>query len=213
MSKHVIVDLEMCGVSKELRRDTFRFRSELIQIGAVIVDESLKITDEFMTYVSPQYGVINAYIEQLTGITQNDVKDAPCFEEALKMFLQWLPDDAVLVSWSENDKHQIKKEAEAKAFVDEALEKYLENWIDCQRTFGEKMDADKNYKLSEALIIANIDYSDGEHDALVDAKNTAQLFIKMEKEPELVLNPYYSTKPQETTYNPFASLLSNYKAG
>ena len=58
--------------------------------------------------------------------------------------------------------------------------------------------------------IADIDYDEGEHDALVDAKNTAQLFVKMEREPVLVLNPHYSNQKEEETYNPFAALLSNY---
>lgn len=53
------------------------------------------------------------------------------------------------------------------------------------------MNSAKCYKLSEALIAADIMYEDGAHDGLVDAYNTALLFIKMEKEPQLVLNSYY----------------------
>ena len=47
MSKYVIVDLEMCNVPKGIKRDTYNWRNELIQIGAVVVDESLNIIDEF----------------------------------------------------------------------------------------------------------------------------------------------------------------------
>lgn len=78
------------------------------------------------------------------------------------------------------------------------------------KNFRRENECSKKYKLSEALIIADIDYDKGEHDALVDAKNTAQLFVKMEREPVLVLNPYYSNQKEEETYNPFAALLSNY---
>ena len=53
------------------------------------------------------------------------------------------------------------------------------------------MNSRKCYKLSEALIAADIMYEDGAHDGLVDAYNTALLFAKMEREPDLVLNPYY----------------------
>lgn len=63
--------------------------------------------------------------------------------------------------------------------------------FDCQLTFGEKMNAQKKYKLSEALIIADIDYTAGEHDALVDAQNTAVLFAKMQREKTLKLSSYY----------------------
>lgn len=210
MSKYVIVDLEMCNVPKGIKRDTYNWRNELIQIGAVVVDESLNITDEFMTLVSPEFGAIDNFIEKLTGISRKAVQGAPKVKEALELFVNWLPSDAVLVAWSENDENQIRKEIEAKNILVEGLDDYLDTWVDCQKTFGEKMNAQKKYKLSEALIIADIDYDEGEHDALVDAKNTAQLFVKMEREPVLVLNPYYSNQKEEETYNPFAALLSKY---
>lgn len=210
MSKYVIVDLEMCNVPKGIKRDAYNWRNEVIQIGAVVVDESLNITDEFMTLVSPEFGAIDNFIEKLTGISRKTVQGAPKVKEALELFVNWLPSDAVLVSWSENDENQIRKEIETKNILVEGLNDYLDTWVDCQKTFGEKMNAQKNYKLSEALIIADIDYDDGEHDALVDAKNTAQLFVKMEREPVLVLNPYYSNQKEEETYNPFAALLANY---
>lgn len=162
-----------------------------------------------MTLVSPEFGVVDNFIEKLTGISRKDVQGAPRAKEALELFVSWLPSDATLVSWSENDENQIRKETEAKGIVVEGLNDYLDNWIDCQKTFGEKMNAQKNYKLSEALIIADIDYDEGEHDALVDAKNTAQLFVKMEREPVLVLSPYYCNRVEETAYNPFATLLAN----
>ena len=210
MSKYVIVDLEMCNVPKGIKRDAYNWRNEVIQIGAVVVDESLNITDEFMTLVSPEFGAIDNFIEKLTGISRKTVQGAPKVKEALELFVNWLPSDVLLVSWSENDENQIRKETEAKNILVEGLNDYLDTWVDCQKTFGEKMNAQKNYKLSEALIIADIDYDDGEHDALVDAKNTAQLFVKMEREPVLVLNPYYSNQKEEETYNPFAALLANY---
>ncbi len=210
MSNRVVVDLEMCRVPKMIKKDTFHYGYELIQIGAVVVDDDLQITDEFMTYVSPEYGKIDPFIENLTGISQRDVQGAPNFAEALGMFMDWLPDDSILVSWSESDEYQIRKETEAKGLVIEGLNGYFDNWIDCQKTFGKKMNAPKNYKLSEALIIADIDYDENEHDALVDARNTARLFVKMEQEPELVLNSYYSDKIEVAHYNPFEMLLANY---
>lgn len=210
MSKFVIVDLEMCNVPRTIVRNSYNCKNEIIQIGAVLVDESLEIIDEFMTYVKPEFGFIDSYIEELIGISRKDVCGAPRIKDALEMFMSWIPNDAVMVSWSENDEYQIRKETEAKQLIIDGLDEYLDDWVDCQKTFAEKMDNDRTYKLSEALILANIDYDDGEHDALVDAKNTAQLFVKMEREPVLVLNPYLTEETEETTYCLFASLLANY---
>ena len=215
MSKFVIVDLEMCPVPKGFRTKEFRCRNELIQIGAVLLDDSLEITDTFMTFVHPEYGYIDRHIEGLTGITFENVKTAPGLKNALESFISWLPEDAILVSWSENDENQIRKETEGKGLEIAELDRLLENWCDCQKTFSEKMHNDRNYKLSEALIIADIDSVLGEHDALIDAKNTALLFAKMQREPELKLNPYLTNsaedKPEgksQKSYSPFACLLT-----
>lgn len=106
-------------------------------------------------------------------------------------FVEWLPVDTKVVSWSNNDAAQIKHEISAKGIIIDELNEILREWIDCQKTFSEKMNNSKCYKLSEALIAADIIYEDGAHDGLVDAYNTALLFAKMEREEELVLNPYY----------------------
>ncbi len=190
MGKYVILDLEMCRVKKEQAAE-FGSRTELIQIGAVLVDEKLEIADSFMTYVKPQYGEIDPFIEKLTGITPENVKDAPASEQALDMLIKWMPEDALAVSWSYSDADQIIAEIDGKHIDNPRMEELLEKWIDCQYTFSEKMNnTERSYKLSEALIIADIFYDENEHDALVDARNTAQLFIKMEKEEEFQVSQY-----------------------
>ena len=91
------------------------------------------------------------------------------------------------------------------------LEKYLDTWEDCQKTFGEKMNSPKTYRLSEALIIADIDYDENIHDGLVDAENTAMLFAKMKREPKLKLISCYMTEDEENTmYTPIDGLLRNF---
>ena len=157
MSKYVIVDLEMCRVPKGFKRENFKSACELIEIGAVLLDDTYEIVDRFKIYVSPEYGEVDQYIQNLTGITKADTKDAPTTKEALELFVNWLPEDAILVSWSDNDEKQIRKEAELKNLDIPGLDKYLDNWEDCQKTFSEKMNSPKNYRLSEALIIADID--------------------------------------------------------
>ncbi len=191
MSKYVIVDLEMCKVPYRARKNKSKGANETIQIGAVLLDDSFEIVDNFVTYVAPQYGFIDAFIKNLTGISRADVANAPSMEDALKAFVKWVPEDTRVVSWSDNDKIQIQHEVKDKCIVIDGLDKILDEWIDCQKLFSEKINNKKCYKLSEALIAADIFYKDGEHDGLVDAYNTALLFAKMEKENEFVLNPYY----------------------
>jgi len=214
MSQYVIVDLEMCRVQDKEKRKEFCSGTELIQIGAILVNENYEIADEFVTHVKPVFGVVDPFIEQLTGISQKDVENAPESEQALEMFVRWLPEDAIIVSWSESDRNQIINELDGKNLGVEEIDPFLESWIDCQPTFSEKMKTDRIYKLSEALNIADIYYDDGEHDALVDARNTAKLFIKMQKEPELILSNGYAREEKDAPINSaFASLLSGLDFG
>ena len=205
MCQYAVVDLEMCKVPYGTKKSKYRWKHETIQIGAVLLNETLEIIDKFSTYVLPQFGFIDTYINNLTGISRANVCNAPNMEKALQEFMNWLPNSAKVVSWSRNDELQIRHEIEAKDICIEGLDVILDNWIDCQKTFGEKMDSVKCYKLSEALVAADIMYEDGAHDGLVDAYNTALLFAKMEREPQLVLNPYYqkAISPDEETSSGF----------
>lgn len=209
MSSYVVVDFEMCNIPRSVKRGRFPSTRELIEIGAVLLDESLAIADSYKSFVAPQYGMVDTYIHNLTGITRASTEAAPDTKSVLEAFAAWLPEDAVLVSWSGNDKTQLMNELEGKGLDIPKIAGLMDSWIDCQRTFSEKMDNPRDFALSEALIIANIDYEDGAHDALVDAHNTALLFAKMES-GQWELNPYYEelgTKSGTMVYNPFAELF------
>lgn len=210
MSRYVVVDLEMCRTPRGTKKGNDILKNELIQIGAVLLDENLSVSDNFMTYVAPSYSRISPFIQKLTGISQKNLTGAPSFEKAMEMFTSWIPADTKVVAWSDNDANQIAYEASYKGISVTNL--HVDDWYDCQKTFSEKMHTEKIYRLSDALSIANIFYDEDFHDALVDAKNTALLFAKMQKEDELVLNPYYSlVNKEESTFNSFSNLLGNYR--
>ena len=98
MGKYVVYDLEMCRVPRGEKRELFGARQELIQIGAVLLDDAYDQVDTFMTFATPRFGELDEFIQNLTGITPADLADAPSTEEALESFLAWIPDDAVLES-------------------------------------------------------------------------------------------------------------------
>ena len=75
--KYVIIDLEMCKVPRSKRDKKFSCRNEIIEIGAALIDENLTITDTFQTFVSPEFGVLDNFIKNLTGINDSD-SQCPC---------------------------------------------------------------------------------------------------------------------------------------
>ncbi|SEF54568.1 Inhibitor of the KinA pathway to sporulation, predicted exonuclease [Eubacterium ruminantium] len=215
MGKYVVIDLEMCTVPRS-NKALYSYKTEIIQIGAAILDEEYKVTDKFNCYVKPEFGLITKFIQNLTGIKPSDVSNAVLLKEALTEFLAWIPKgDVTMVSWSTNDKYQLVHELSAKKLQIEGMDALYENWYDCQPLFSEKMKMKKTYNLEEALIATDIVTEGRAHDGLTDAYNTALLFAKMKTEPELKLNPYYKAahddaKPEELRYS-LADLLADFK--
>ena len=94
-------------------------------------------------------------------------------------------------SWSQSDPYQIYHELDGKGFDMPRLEEMLEDSIDCQYEFEEKLHSTRTYGLAEALSITGIDCDDNIHDALSDARNTALLFTKIMTEPVMKMSKYY----------------------
>ena len=198
MGKYVVVDLEMCRVPADRRKALGYSRgSETIQIGAVLLDEKYEVVDEFNMFVRPEYGFMDTFIMNLTGIDSKELRDAPSMKEVLIEFINWVPKDAHVISWSDSDKGQIRYEAVKKGIHHERLDIMMETWIDSQKMFMEKINENRRYKLSEALIVSDIDQEGQEHNGLADAYNTAKLFTKMMTELEMKLNPYFVQSRQE----------------
>lgn len=210
LSSYAVLDLEMCRIPPEKKPVGFELDQEIIQIGAVLLDENYETVSEFSTYVSPVYGEIDIYIHKLTGISQADLEGAPGADKVLADFLEWLPEDAVAVSWSTADCNQLRKEIECKKLPLEGFERYFRTWNDCQKTFSKKMKTSKVYNLSEAVAIAGVEMAvAAEHTAIADAENTALLFKKMCTDSEFKLSSVYVTDENyaRLTYTPFANLL------
>ena len=191
MGKYVVIDLEMCPVASEKRRN-FHCGHEIIQIGAAFMNEELEIVDTFSCYVRPDFGKLDPFIQGLTGICWEDLKDAPCLKDALQQFFAWLPEEMVTaVTWSGTDESQLRREMEAKELPLEETSARIGSWVDCQAMFAEKMRIKRCYSLQEALIASDIFPEGRAHNGMVDAYNTALLFRKLLTEEEFRLNPYY----------------------
>lgn len=187
--KHIVVDLEMNPIAKEYRKEKTICSREIIEIGAVVLDEQYKEVDSFRTLVKPQYNdKIKPNLEKLTGITTELVENAPVFEEALEKFFTWckdINDDIKIYQWSESDWTQVTREIELKEiFIEEQYKKFLYHWIDFQKEYGKKLNLSNAISLKKAVMYAGVEFEGREHDALDDARNTAVL-LEILRTPEL----------------------------
>ena len=177
---HIVIDLEMNPVSKELKAVRRFLLDEVIEFGAVKLDENYQPISEFQSYVKPQYGVINKHITKLTGITNETVADKNLFADEFKNFFDWIGTwDMTLYSWSPSDIKQLKAECKYKipAFDSSRLEN---QWIDLQKVFDDKIGLHNNLALKHAVGAMNRDFEGTEHTALADAANTAAILTLMQ---------------------------------
>ncbi|SFB32851.1 Inhibitor of the KinA pathway to sporulation, predicted exonuclease [Acetitomaculum ruminis DSM 5522] len=180
----VIIDLEFCGTSfkDDLKKKHSVF--EIIEIGAVRLDENLDICDSFERLVKPEYGQITSFIEEFTGISNEKVKEAASFSTVMDEFLEWIAEDTTVLSWSDTDFRQIKHESELKKYSNPKLGEILDKWVDFQKIFCEKIGIEHMLSLSNAMSGMNIEFAGREHSALADAGNTAALYKLFNDEKE-----------------------------
>ena len=82
------IDIETTGLGPE--------KSKIIEIGAVKYEDGVQ-KEVFSTLVNPQIAGIPARITELTGITDEMVKDAPREAEAMGSLLRFLEGETVLL--------------------------------------------------------------------------------------------------------------------
>ena len=116
--KHIVIDLEMNALDKKFKDEKIICGREIIQIGAVLLDDQYQEIGYFNTLVKPQYNErIERKFEKLTGISTKMVQNAPVFAEAMEQFFSWchsIKDEIHIYQWSESDYEQITKELELK---------------------------------------------------------------------------------------------------
>ena len=171
----VFMDLEMKPVDKQFRRQWDICRQEVIEFGAVKLGEDMTETDSFRALVKPALGEIPPRYAQLTGITNDMVAEAPNFETVLGRFAAWCEDAETVYAWSGSDLDQLRGEVKMKG-MDFPLEALAGKWADFQKIFTRAVGLKRELSLEQAVNIADINFEGHQHDALWDARNTAELF-------------------------------------
>lgn len=203
--KHIMIDLEMNSINKENLEVRNYLKREIIEIGAVMMDENYQIIKTLNRYIKPQFNPIVEQIEELTGISNEKVVESKGFPEVMTEFLDWIGEDEVIMySWSEHDLMQLRKECAYKEVNSERLNDIFDHWVDFQLEFGKLLGIEKKISLNYAIGAAELLFEGQEHNALDDALNTAHIFqlSKNQEEFERVMQPIIELfRPNETTYS------------
>lgn len=190
---HVFLDFEMNPTTNPVRHQRGvkpkqappALRMEIIEIGAVKLDENYQIIDRFSRYVKPKLNRVTKKVTELTGITDETLADAPPLEEVIVEFVQWIGDEPVRVySWSDTDLKQLRGECSAKGIYPYGLPNNMKRWMDFQKVYTRIMGLSRSLSLANAINIIDNDFSGQQHSALADAENSAALLQLVKNKEE-----------------------------
>ncbi|MBS7226682.1 MAG: exonuclease domain-containing protein, partial [Clostridiaceae bacterium] len=91
---YIVFDLEwnQCPYGKEKENKKLPF--EIIEIGAVKLDENRNVIDSFQEIVKPAvYHRLHFRTKEILGITSNRLEEGIPFKAAVKKFLEWCGTD------------------------------------------------------------------------------------------------------------------------
>lgn len=190
---HVFLDFEMNPTTNPVRRRSGSrkpatpppaLRSEIIEIGAVKLNEQYEQIDSFSCYVHPAFNQITKKVTEITGITDEKLADAVEFAQAMEQFVQWIGTDPVRIyAWSESDKKQLLAECQYKKLYGGQLPENMRRWMDFQKVYTRIMGLSRSLSLSSAITIIDNDFEGHQHSALDDAANSAEL-LRLVKDKE-----------------------------
>ncbi|MDD2648941.1 MAG: exonuclease domain-containing protein [Eubacteriales bacterium] len=165
---------------------------EIIQIGAVRVDAELNVLDTLLLDVKPQYYKrLHPKVREMTHITQESMENGLPFDEAMKLFFDFIGKDSALVTWGCDDVSVLVQNMACYDYPEKLPPVY-----DAQRMFSEQEGLNKSRKsLKDAMEMIGIEQEESRefHNALCDAYYTARVFVEM-KEPYAITG--YEQKPK-----------------
>lgn len=147
-------------------------RGEIIQIGAVRINEEQFVEDEFQIMIKPKYyRHLNRRVSKLTGIKEAKLREeGVSFPEAIEQFRSWCGEDIVFLTWGFDDIGILRENLRLFGLEED----WTERWFNAQMIFNAQTDGSTSQKaLKTAMEMFSIEATRPAHDALGDAYHTA----------------------------------------
>ena len=189
-ARQIVLDFEFAPVPKQRQRRGLR--NEIIEVGAVKLDNRGNVMGEFSQFVQTDYAEGVAYpVRELTGISAVDTATADPLYVVIKRLGDWIGRySAQVVCWSGTDRRQLMTECQAK-YID--LSAFPADGADLQAFYTSVMDVGSHGRVSlgDAAAWFGIDFDESTghaHSALADARVTAKL-LKQVMDGDYRVNP------------------------
>lgn len=149
--------------------------NDIIQIGIVELDlEALAPCRERCLYIRPQRCEISPFCTELTGITPEIIrKHGRRFGEALNTIIkEFGPGNKLCLTWGKD-----RRAIERACLEAEVLNPF--DFVDLSSFYAAAQGAKRNVSIEDALKSYGLSFVGRAHDALVDARNTGEVYLEM----------------------------------
>ena len=178
---YIILDLEwnQSNTSKEEVCKILPF--EIIEIGAIKLDEYRQKTDEFNELIKPQiYHEMHYYTKKLIHLQMEQLKNKRTFPEVMKDFRDWWGNDYIFCTWGPLDLTELQRNI--RYYQMEPIADRPFRFLDIQKLFSIAYEDGKSRRsLEYAIDFLNIEKDIPFHRALSDAYYTEKILALLDK--------------------------------
>ena len=150
------------------------FRGEIVEIGAVKIDEDANVLDTFSIHLRPRiFRKLQHHIAKVTGLTQADLDKGEPIVQGLRRFMQWCGPDAEFAEWGMDDVPVLKQNL----FLCNIDESRPTVWYDLQQVFLREHPRKEGEGMTLESVVTRmgIPMERQFHDALSDTLYTADV--------------------------------------
>lgn len=177
--QYIVVDLEWNGSYSKKAHGYF---NEIIEVGAVKLDEQMRMVDTFRAAIKPVVSKkLSTIVTDLTNITAEELQDGTTFTAMMRQLSRWMgTEPSTVLTWSTTDLLVLMENC--RFFTGRQEIPFLKYYMDFQVYAQQRMGVDTSQQLGlaragELLGIPEDDMS--LHRALDDSKLTAAILQKV----------------------------------
>ncbi len=185
---YVIMDLEWNG---GYSARTHGYFNEIMEIGAVRLDEQLHPAGEFHVVIRPALvRELSKLVREMTGITEEELERGTTFRKAMAQMSRFAGEEAVIMTWSNTDLLMLEENLRYYFGGREEIP-FMGYYADVQAYCQQRLTEGETQQLGleAACRLADIDDEGADHHrALDDSRLTARLLTKLYAEEDF--RPY-----------------------
>ena len=177
--QYIVIDLEWNG---SYSKKTHGYFNEIIEVGAVKVNEQMRIVDTFRAAIKPVVSKkLSTIVTDLTNITAEELQDGTTFTAMMRQLSRWMgTEPSTVLTWSTTDLLVLMENC--RFFTGRQEIPFLKYYMDFQVYAQQRMGVDTSQQLGlaragELLGIPEDNMS--LHRALDDSKLTAAILQKV----------------------------------